>query len=69
MGLKVETDMAVFKGKGLVDFRWNVGNEYTVVLQDKNGERSRVRIPAYMASILEDYWAVASFIDMEQEAA
>ena len=68
MGLKVETDMAVFKGKTMVDFRWNEGNEYTVVLEDKNGDRNRVRIPAYMVSILEQYWAMVSFMEQEQAA-
>ena len=58
MGLKVETSMTAFKGRTLVDYNWNHGNEYTVTLQDNKGNRERVRVPAYMKDMFEQYFAV-----------
>lgn len=58
MGLKVTTDMAVFKDKTLVGYDWNHGNEYIVFLEDKEGYVERVRVPAYMAKTFEWYWSV-----------
>ena len=50
--------MTAFKGRTLVDYNWNHGNEYTVTLQDNKGNRERVRVPAYMKDMFEMYWSV-----------
>ena len=58
MGLKVENSMQVFKGKNIVAYSWNHGNEYTMTLEDIKGVRERIRIPAYMKEMFEQYWAI-----------
>jgi hypothetical protein len=63
MGLKVETSMLAFKGRTLVDYNWNHGNEYTVTLLDTKGNRERVRVPAYMKDMFEQYFAVTMGVE------
>jgi hypothetical protein len=58
MGLQVENSMAVFKGKSIVAYSWNHGNEYTMTLEDIKGETTRVRVPAYMKEMFEQYFAI-----------
>jgi hypothetical protein len=60
MGLLVENSMTVFKGKNIVAYSWNQGNEYTMTLEDAKGKRERVRVPAYMKEMFEQYWAIAN---------
>jgi hypothetical protein len=58
MGLLVENSMTVFKGKNIVAYSWNQGNEYTMTLEDAKGNRERVRVPAYMKDMFEQYFAI-----------
>ena len=57
MGLKIETDMKAFKGKTLMGYSWNPGNEYVVFLDNK-GTQERVRIPGYMKDMFEMHWSI-----------
>lgn len=58
MGLRVEHSMQVFKGKNIIAYSWNHGNEYTMTLEDSKGVQERIRIPAYMKEMFEQYWAI-----------
>ena len=39
-------------------YSWNHGNEYTMTLEDSKGVQERIRIPAYMKEMFEQYWAI-----------
>lgn len=58
MGLRVENSMKIFQGKSIVTYSWNQGNEYTMTLEDNKGNRERVRVPAYMKDMFEQYFAI-----------
>jgi len=60
MGLKVTTDLSVLKGKTLVDFNFNKGNECTITVTNKKGGSERIRIPSYIANAFEMYWSIVS---------
>lgn len=55
MGLNVTTDIRVFDGKKLIDYNFNSGNEYIVILEDKEGNTERVRIPASLKEAFDTY--------------
>jgi len=65
MGLLVENSMTVFKGKNIVAYSWNQGNEYTMTLEDAKGKRERVRVPAYMKDMFEQYFAIVVCEELE----
>jgi hypothetical protein len=69
MGLKVETSMEVFKGKKLVYWTFNAGNEYTLHLEDSKGKVSRVRVPSYFKDILETFAAQQWWVAYEESVA
>lgn len=69
MGLKVTTDMEVFKGKKLVNWTFNEGNEYTLHLEDSEGKVHRVRVPGYMKVLLETFAAFQWWKEFEDKAA
>ena len=58
MGLRVENSMKIFQGKNIVAYSLNHGNEYTMTLEDKKGNMERIRVPAYMKDMFEQYFAI-----------
>ena len=65
MGLRVEHSMKVFQGKSIVAYTWNQGNEYTMTLEDRQGNRERIRVPAYMKDMFEQYFAIVVCEELE----
>ena len=55
MSLNVTWDMSVLYGKNLVGYNFNYGNEYVLHLEDREGNIERVRIPAALVNILNQY--------------
>ena len=55
MSLNVTWDMSVLYGKDLVGYNFNHGNEYILYLEDREGNIERVRIPASLVNILDQY--------------
>lgn len=60
MGLLTAKDLDVFKGKQLIDWRWDGANENVVYLEDKDGYVDRVRIPKYIKDLMVDYCELSS---------
>jgi len=58
MGLRVEKNMDVFNGKSLIGYSFTKGSEYTLDLEDREGKVERVRIPASLKELLDDYKAM-----------
>jgi hypothetical protein len=60
MGLKTTTDFSVLKGKVLVGYNFNHGNEYVLHLQDNDtGKIERIRVPYYMKDLMEQFYWLA----------
>lgn len=52
MGLRVNDDMSVLKGKTLKGYNFNGNNESIIYVTDKDGNEERVRISAAMRDLL-----------------
>ena len=66
MGLRVSKDISVLKDKTLVGTNFNKGGEHVLTVQDKKGTVQRVRIPVYLADIMDEYLNV--HFEMEEWA-
>jgi len=62
MGLRVsDFNMDMIKGKRIVDYSFKTGSEYVIYVVDKNVDNiddvplERVRIPADLANMFEDF--------------